>query len=74
MDSGSKRLVGNPQNKANAEVRLVVGHQEDRLRFLVEKVEKLRYDFLLIFESNMGLIDVILGDLSKLGMKKYVRH
>ena len=29
---------------------------------------------MLIFEVNIGLIDVIWGDISKLGVKKAVRH
>ena len=53
---------------------MVVRRQEDRLRLLVEKIEKLRYYFLWIFAVNMSLIDVIKGDLSKLVVKSVMRH
>ena len=42
--------------------------------FFGQKVETLRYDFLWIFAANMSLINVIWGDLSKLGVKKVVKY
>ena len=42
--------------------------------FFGRKVEKLRYDFLLIFAVNMGLTDVIWEDVSKMRVEMVVRH